>query len=64
MSDSSFDVDEILKEVRKRREENEARIKAQGAPAAKAAESKTAPQINGADHEEPAKKTQNEIHSP
>lgn len=28
MSDSSFDVDEILKEVRKRREENEARIKA------------------------------------
>lgn len=30
MSDSSFDVDEILKEVRKRREENEERIKAQG----------------------------------
>lgn len=27
MADSSFDVDEILKEVRKRREENEARIK-------------------------------------
>lgn len=35
MSDSSFDVDEILKEVRKRREENEARIKAQGVPAQK-----------------------------
>lgn len=31
MSDSSFDVDEILKEVRKRREENEERVKAQGA---------------------------------
>lgn len=30
MSDSSFDVDEILKEVRKRREENEELIKAQG----------------------------------
>ncbi len=32
MSDSSFDVDEILKEVRKRREENEQRIKAQDPP--------------------------------
>lgn len=31
MSDSSYDVDEILKQVRKRREENEARIKAQAA---------------------------------
>lgn len=30
MSDSSFDVDEILKEVRKRREENEERIKSAG----------------------------------
>lgn len=31
MNDSSFDVDEILKQVRKRREENEAQIKAQSA---------------------------------
>lgn len=42
MSDSSFDVDEILKEVRKRREENEARIKAQGAPAKKQSENSAA----------------------
>ena len=34
MSDSSYDVDEILKQVRKRREENEARIKAQAAESA------------------------------
>lgn len=39
VADSSFDVDEILKEVRKRREENEARIRAAGK--AQSNESKT-----------------------